>query len=586
MNDSKKRGEVVMFHHKPKNLWKKYYTKKERELEIPNISLYRLIREQALNHPNNIAIDYYGKKIIYKTFIKEIDKVSRAFRCYGIRPGDVVTICMPNTPEGVISFYALNKIGAIANMIHPLSAEEEIKNYVNEADSVMLVAIDICYEKIKRILSETKVYKVILVSAKDSMPKPLSIGYQVTQGIKIKKPKSKEVYTYWKDFMKKGEVYNRDYEVKGGKDTTSIILHSGGTTGIPKGIVLTNGNLNALALQIKTVYKDIIPGDKLLAIMPIFHGFGLGVSVHAGFVLGTEVVLVPQFSAKTFDSLVKRVKPQVIVGVPTLFEALLNNKGFQGMNMSYVKHFVSGGDSLTETQNENINQFLKDHNCNIKVEQGYGMTESVAATALAFGKANKPCTIGIPFPGNYFKIVLPNTQEEVKKGEMGEICITGPTVMQGYYNNEKETNSVLQLHKDGNIWLHTGDIGTIDEDGIIRYIQRLKRMIISSGYNVYPQQIEQVIETHPEVLKCTVVAMPHKYKVQVAKAYIVLKEGTKPTGAIKKEVKELCEKNLSKFAIPYDYEYRKSLPKTLIGKVDYKQLEKEAIENTVEMEAI
>ena len=573
-----------MFHRTPKAPWKKYYSKKDRQVEIPDISLYKIIKEQALMNPNNVAIDYFGKKITYKNFIKEIDKAARSFRCYGIRPGDVVTICMPNMPEGVISFYALNKIGAIANMIHPLSAEEEIKNYLNEADSVMLVAVDICYEKIERILSETKVYKVILVSANDSMPKALSLGYTLTKGLKIRKPKSMEVYTFWKDFIKKSELYNYEYEVKSKKDITSVILHSGGTTGIPKGIVLTNGNLNALALQVKIVFKDIIPGDKILAIMPIFHGFGLGVSVHSGFVLGAEVVLVPQFSAKTFDNLVKRNKPQVIVGVPTLFEALLNNKGFNGMDMSYVKHFVSGGDSLTEKQNASINEFLRNHGCNIKVEQGYGMTESVAATALAFGKANKPCTIGIPFPGNYFKIVAKGTQEEVKFGEVGEICVCGPTVMQGYYNNEKETNLVLQIHKDGNIWLHTGDIGTMDEDGVITYVQRLKRMIISSGYNVYPQQIEQVIETHPEVLKCTVVAMPHKYKVQVAKAYIVLKEGISPSGSLKKEIKELCEKNLSKFSIPYDYEYRKSLPKTLIGKVDYKQLEREAIEKSIEME--
>ena len=573
-----------MFHRTPKAPWKKYYSKKDRQVEIQDISLYKIIKEQALMNPNNVAIDYFGKKITYKNFIKEIDKAARSFRCYGIRPGDVVTICMPNMPEGVISFYALNKIGAIANMIHPLSAEEEIKNYLNEADSVMLVAVDICYEKIERILSETKVYKVILVSANDSMPKALSLGYTLTKGLKIRKPKSMEVYTYWKDFIKKSELYNYEYEVKSKKDITSVILHSGGTTGIPKGIVLTNGNLNALALQVKIVFKDIVPGDKILAIMPIFHGFGLGVSVHSGFVLGAEVVLVPQFSAKTFDNLVKRNKPQVIVGVPTLFEALLNNKGFNGMDMSYVKHFVSGGDSLTEKQNASINEFLRNHGCNIKVEQGYGMTESVAATALAFGKANKPCTIGIPFPGNYFKIVAKGTQEEVKFGEVGEICVCGPTIMQGYYNNEKETNLVLQIHKDGNIWLHTGDIGSMDEDGVITYVQRLKRMIISSGYNVYPQQIEQVIETHPEVLKCTVVAMPHKYKVQVAKAYIVLKEGISPSGSLKKEIKELCEKNLSKFSIPYDYEYRKSLPKTLIGKVDYKQLEREAIEKSIEME--
>jgi long-chain acyl-CoA synthetase len=572
---------MSVFHRTPKDPWKKFYKKEDRNLDVPDISMYQLIKRRAEEIPNYNAIDYFGKRINYKDFLKEIDKAARAFRCYGIRPGDVVTICMPNTPEGVISYYALNKIGAIANMIHPLSAEEEIKHTLVETDSVMLVAIDLCYEKIERILSETKVYKVVIVSANDSMPTPLNIGYQLTKGMKIKKPRSMEVYIYWRDFIKKAELYNYEYEVNSGKDVPAIILHSGGTTGIPKGILLTNGNLNALALQVSIIFKDMQPGDKVLAIMPIFHGFGLGVSIHACLNLGIDVVLVPQFSAKTFDNLVRKNRPQIIVGVPTLFEAILSNKGFDGMDLSYVKHFISGGDALTLKQNDDINKFLREHGTNIKVQQGYGMTESVAATALAFGNANRPCTIGIPLPGDYFKIVVQGSQEEVPYGEIGEICVCGPTVMLGYFKNQDETNLVLQEHKDGNVWLHTGDIGTMDKDGVITYVQRLKRMIISSGYNVYPQQIEQVIQSHEDVLKCTVVAMPHPYKVQVAKAYIVLKEGVNPSLGLKKEIKELCEKNLSKFSLPYDYEYRKSLPTTLIGKVDYKKLEREAIEKSI-----
>lgn len=573
---------MSVFHRTPKSPWRKFYKKEDRIINIPDNSMYQFLKERAKEIENNIAIEYFGKKITYKDFIKEIDKAAKAFRCYGIRPGDIVTICMPNTPEGVCSYYALNKIGAIANMIHPLSAEEEIKQILIKTDSVMLVAIDVCYEKIEKILNQTKVYKVVIVSADDSMPTPINIGYKLTKGLNVKKPKSMEVYISWKDFVKKAELYNYEYEVKSGKEVPAIILQSGGTTGTPKGIVLTNGNLNALAVQVRTVIKDINTGDRVLAIMPIFHGFGLGVSIHACLNLGMEVSLVPQFSGKTFDTLIKRTKPQIVVGVPTLFEAIMSNKGFNNMDLSYVKHFISGGDSLTLKQNDDINDFLKKHNANIKIEQGYGMTESVAATALAIGNANKPCTIGIPFPGDYFKIVAQGSQEEVQYGEIGEICVSGPTVMAGYFNNPDETNIALQEHKDGNIWLHTGDIGSMDKDGIITYIQRLKRMIISSGYNIYPQQIEQTIESHEDVLKCTVVAMPHPYKVQVAKAYIVLREGISPTLGLKKEIKDLCEKNLSKFSLPHDYEYRKSLPTTLIGKIDYKKLEREAIENITE----
>ncbi len=556
--------------------WKKYYTKSEMKVDIPDISIYQLLEQKCLEYSDKIAINYFGHTITYKEFLKQIEDAAKAFRSQGIRKGDVVTICMPNTPEGVISFYAVNKIGAIANMIHPLSGEKEIKDYLVSTNSVMLVMIDLCYEKVENIIKETNVYKTIVVSAKDSMPLLLGIGYDLTQGFKIKKPKKSETYLYWKDFMRKALSYENDYTDNSKKDTPAVILHSGGTTGNPKGIILSNGNFNALALQAKIVFKTITPGDKILTIMPIFHGFGLGVSVHAPFYLGMEVILVPQFNAKEFDKLIDKYKPNAILGVPTLFEALVNTEN-KNLDLSYLKIVISGGDALSATLNKNINDFLREHGAMLKISQGFGMTESLAATALAFGDANKDGSIGIPFPGDYFKIVAPGTQEEVGYMEDGEICVSGPTVMLGYLNNEKETNEMLQIHKDGHLWLHTGDIGYMDRDGVIFYRQRLKRMIISSGYNIYPSHVEEVIEQHPAVLKCSVVGMPHKYKVEVAKAYIVLKNGYSPFSA-KKSIKEHCVKNLAAYSIPYKFEFRKSLPKTLIGKVDIKKLQEEARE--------
>ena len=562
--------------------WKKFYNKEQLEFEIPNISMYQMIKDTASKHKNINAINYFGKTLTFETFLKEIDKASKSFRCYGIRPGDVVTICMPNTPEGLIAIYALNKIGAIANVIHPLSAEQEIKHYIQETNSVMLVAVDFCYEKIENIIRETKVYKTILVSPNNSMPAPLNVGYYVTKGIKVKTPKKSEEYVFWNEFLRKSDSYNVNFEVESDKDTPAIILHSGGTTGTPKSILLSNGNFNALARQAKALFTDIDPGESILAILPIFHGFGLGVTIHSTINLGMELVLIPQFKASEFDNLIKKHRPAIITGVPTLYEAMIKNKGLANMDLSFLKHLVSGGDSLTEPQLIKINNFLKEHNANIKLEQGYGMTEALAAVCLAKGNANVLGTIGAPFPHNYAKIVEPNTQREVPYGEEGELVVSGPTVMMGYLGNEKETNLVLQKHKDGHIWLHTGDIATMNKDGIITYVSRLKRMIISSGYNVYPTQIEIVIETHEGVLKCTVVGIPHPYKIQVAKAFIILKDGYKDNLKTKKEIKELCEKNLSKFSIPQEYEYRESLPTTLIGKVDYKKLEREAIEKMKE----
>lgn len=560
---------------KPNAPWSKYYAKDERTIEVPEGSIYNYFEKTVSNFPNELAYDYYGTTCTFKDFLKDIDKCARAFRSQGIREGDVVTVCMPNTPEGITCFYALNKIGAIANFIHPLSGEQEIKHYLTANKSVMLVMIDMCYEKVKDIIKETDVYKTIVVSAKDSMPFLMQIGYVVTKGYKIKRPKANQEYIYWKDFINNGKQYDGKYRFETPSDHPAVILHSGGTTGNPKGIVLSNGNFTALVEQARIVFKSIKPGDSVLTILPIFHGFGLGVTVFATQCLGVKNVLIPQFDAKSFDKLMNKHKPTILLGVPTLYENMLK---FNNLDLHYIKHIISGGDTINLPLERKINAYLKEHGCRVRIAQGYGMTEALAATAVAWGDANKEGSIGIPLPGNYYKIVKPGTQEEVGVLEDGEICTCGPTVMMGYLDNEKETNEMLQMHKDGYVWLHTGDIGYMDEDGCFFYRQRLKRMIVSSGYNVYPQQIETVIESHEAVLKCTVIGIPHPYKVEVAKAYIVLKNGYKASLGLKNEIKELCKKNLAKFSVPYDYEFRESLPKTKIGKVDFRELARQEAE--------
>ena len=477
----------------------------------------------------------------------------------------------------------LNKIGAVANIIHPLSSENEIKEALKRYQTVMLVAMDITYSKIKNIIDETEVYKTIIISARDSMSPLMKIGYEITEGYKIEKPKKSEEFIYWKDFIKCGIKYHKDkdnVEVK--KDTPAIILHSGGTSGKPKGIVLSNGNFIAATIQAHIAYPDLNTEDSILAIMPIFHGLGLSVSITTAFAVGAKVILIPTFKASEFDKLLTKYNPTVLVGVPTLFEALTTNQRMDKVNLSTLKYVIAGGDTLNKARVTKINNFLHVHGANTNMMQGYGLTEAVAAVAVDLKYASKPGTIGIPWPGTYIKIVKPNTDEEVPYDTDGEICICGPTVMLGYYNNEKETNDALHIHKDGNIWLHTGDIGSMDKKGYITYKQRIKRMIVSSGYNVYPSQIEEVLEQHEAVLDSTVIGIPHPYKIEVPKAYIVLKNGYKNTTQIEKELKELCQKNLAKYSIPKEYEFRKSLPKTIVGKVDFRKLQQENIEKRAE----
>lgn len=564
---------------KYKHPWDKFYAKEERDIAVPNLSLYEYLKECNKDNMQSIAINYFNRKMTFKTFFDEINECAKALRSQGIRPGDVVTVCMANTPEAVISLYAINKMGAIANMVHPLSAEEEIKASLNSTNSVMLIAINLSYKNIKNIIADTNVYKTIIVSPSDSMPALLRFGYNVTKGRKVENPKHSESYLYWYEFMAKARNYTNKVLVKTTKDQPAVILHSGGTTGTPKNIILTNGNINALAVQARIIFPKINSSDSMLTILPLFHCFGLCVCVHAPLCLNASTILIPQFDAKRFDRLFRKYHPTIIAGVPTLYEALLTNKYMHNIDLSYVKYLICGGDSLTVAKNEKINQFLKAHNCDCQIIQGYGMTETSGPTVAGVMGTSLPGAIGIPLPGNDMKIVSVETRDELPPNEVGEILISGPVVMPGYLDNEKETNETLEIDKKGKIWVKTGDLGYVTEEGILYYVQRLKRMLIVSGYNVYPSHIEDVIMAHPDVLNCGVIGIPHPYKVQVPKAYIVLKSGLKVTHKIKKEIKEYCEKNLAAYMIPKEFVFRESLPKTMIGKVNYRELEKEELLN-------
>lgn len=560
---------------KKNKTWDKYYTKEEMNFEIPDTSIYGLFSEHVAKYGKLPAVEYFGKTISFQHLKELVDKCARSLQHEGIGEDDVVTICMPNIPESLIAFFAINKVGAIANMIHPLSGEEEIKHYLSSTNSKMLMMIDVAYEKVRNIISSTNVKRVVVVSAKDSMPLLTSVGYFVTQGYKVKQPKGAR-YIFWEDFMLKSYRVPKNPGIMRKKDDIAAILHSGGTTGNPKGILLTNQAFNYITCQETNIVPNVKPGDSILSIMPNFHGFGLGVCLIGPLSLGVKVVMVPQFSPKTFGNLVAKVKPQIVVGVPTLFGALIDAK-LKNEDMSYIKYCVSGGDSLNSTMYDNLKNFLREHGAgDADVLQGYGMTECVAVCSVMRGKCKDIFSIGTPLYGNEMKIVVPGTQDEVKPGESGEICLSGPTVMVGYLNNNKETNQVLQIHKDKKVWLHTGDSGYMTEDGIFYFELRIKRMIVSSGYNIYPSHIEEVLDKHPAVLKSTVIGIPHKYKVQVAKAYIVLDENYDDSWSVKKSIKEHCEKYLASYSVPYEYEFRKSLPTTRLGKVNFRQLEEES----------
>ena len=556
--------------------WLNYYSREERSIKFTTKSIYNYMIDEVGEDKDFIALNYFDSKISYNEFFDKINICARSLRSFGVKEGDIVTICLPNMPEAIEAFYACNKIGAIADMVHPLSSPEQIKFYLKENKSRFLFLVDFDYEKFEKVLEETLVYKTILVSPKESMPIGLSIGYSLTRGLKTKKPRmSDSDYMTWKEFLNAGISYSKEFAAEVKKDDVAIILHSGGTTGTPKGIMISNYSFNALAQQSAVNVIDVRPKDKIVTILPIFHGFGLGVCVHTPLCLKVETILMPEYDANRFYKIWKNDKPNVILGVPTLWEGMMSNKKFDNVNMSQLKYIVSGGDYLSVPAETRINEFLHKHGAHVNISKGYGMTESVAATAYTFPGTNEPGSIGIPMVGNTYKICDPETGNDLEIGQEGEICVNGPTLMVGYLNNQKETENILRKHKDGKTWLHTGDIGYISSNGVVYYTQRLKRMIVVSGFNVYPSMIEEVLETHKAVKKACVIGIPHPYKMHVPKAFLILNDGYKESMKLKKELKELCKEKLAVFSVPKEFEIRKEFPKTLYSKVDYKKLEKE-----------
>ena len=556
--------------------WLKYYGNTPATLNYPQKTMYQLLRETARQHPANVAYTFQGKQTTYAQFMKRIDATARGLIAMGICKGDKVTVCMPNTPQALDCFYALNRIGAIGNMIHPLSAAGEIVFYLNFSKSKAILTLDQFYDKIASIVPELEnPTRIFIARVADELPVPLNLIYPMTKAGKHPLPRTG--YILWKDVLKAGASV-KELPADDGKATDcAVILYSGGTTGTSKGIMLSNLNFNALGLQtIAASGFGSVAGMKMLSVMPVFHGFGLGIGIHTALIGGASCILVPQFTPKTYAQILRKQKPNLIPGVPTLFEALLRTKELEGVDLSFLKGIFSGGDSLPPELKKKVDAFLKEHGCTEQIREGYGTTECVTASCLTPKDYARSGSIGVPFPDTFYKVVTPGTTEEAGANIEGEICVSGPTVMLGYMDNPEETAHTLRRHGDGRIWLHTGDLGYMDQDGFIYFRLRIKRMLVTNGYNVYPSQLENIIDGHEKVLLSCVIGIKDAYRGQKVKAFVVPMPGVEPTEELRQELLAYCSQHIAKYAMPREIEFRKELPKTLVGKVAYRVLEEEA----------
>jgi long-chain acyl-CoA synthetase len=476
---------------------------------------------------------------------------------------------MPTSPQGVIAFYAANKLGALPALIHPLSTAPEIERYLNISKARIALTLDAFYPTFAKVKPLLPLRTLILARIPDVFPAWKRFAFWLTKGRHIKRVPSDGRVHWWGDLI--GTRHASAPEVRTDTNDPAAILFSGGTTGIPKGILLSHRNFIAEGMGVAS-WSGICDGDSILAILPIFHGFGLGVCVNAAFMAGGKSILVPTFTAEIVAKLIRTKRPSLLVGVPTLFDALARDPSLQRADLSCLRAAFSGAETLPRPVKERFEKLVKARGGSVQLLEGYGLTEAVSGIMATPVNEYREGSIGLPLPDMLASICRIGTNEELPPGEEGEICISGPAVMLGYLDEPGATREALRVHADGRTWLHTGDAGRMDADGFFYFSVRFKRMIKSSGFNVYPAQVEAVLYQSPFVEDACVIGVPDAEQVERVKAVVVLKDPTKANPDMEKALIESCRASLIKWSCPREIEFRTALPKTRVGKVDYKLL--------------
>jgi long-chain acyl-CoA synthetase len=560
-----------MDHDRP---WLRFYGSVPPSLDYPPVTLYEAVARTAQRVPEAVAWDFLDTTATYRQLVDAIDACANALAALGLKQGERILISMPTSPQGVIAFYAANKLGAVAALIHPLSAAPEIEHYLSASRARIALTLDAFYDRFASIRPSPPLETIVLARIPDYLPPVKRFGFWLAKGRKIPKVPADPRVRWWAALM--AAPHPGAPRGSTTTDDPGAILFSGGTTGTPKGIVLSNRNLIAEGMM-AAAWGGMREGHSILAILPIFHGFGLGVCVNAAFMAGARSILVPLFDAKVVAKLLRTKRPNLLVGVPTLYDALARDPSLARADLSCLSACFSGADTLPRPVKERFEQLVAAHGGSVRLLEGYGLTEAVTAIMATPLAEYREGSVGVPFPDMRAKICKPDTTEALPPGEEGEICVAGPAVMLGYLDDAEATRQALRVHADGRTWLHTGDLGKMDADGFFYFTVRLKRMIKSSGFNVYPAQVEAVLYQHPLVAEACVAGVPDPAQVERVKAFVVLREPAKAGADTERELIEFCRARLIKWSCPREVEFRTVLPKTRVGKIDYKVLVQEHI---------
>lgn len=555
--------------------WLKYFSPAAVHAPLPQDTLYGYLVAQNGAYPDNAALNYYGNRIPFGRALREIDRTADAYQALGVQPGEIVTCCSLAIPETVYSLYGLNKIGGVSNMIDPRASSKGIRNFVAETGSRVLVILDAILEKNLDMLPELDVDTIIVQTAERSLPPMVRLLKRLKDGA-VRLPADKRI-VLWDDFLRAGAGANAR-PVPYRENMLAVINHTGGTTGVPKGVMLTNDGMNAMSVNFGLSGVNYRRDNRFLDIIPPFASYGVVCSLHVPFSLGLEVVLIPLFAPEKFADMVRRYRPTHTLAVPSHYERLMNDARIRKMDLSFFETAGSGGDTMNTGLEDKLNGFLHGRGCRYPLSQGYGMSEVSAAACCNFNNVHKNGSVGIPLLKTTVAVFRPDSFEELGYDEMGEICITGPTMMLGYLNNPEETARVMRRHPDGTVWIHSGDLGYMDADGFVYIKGRMKRIIIRhDGHKVFPAQLEGIIGGCGKVEACAVVAVRDRERAQgkLPMAFVKLRDTVahERFQAVRDEILALCNAQLPLKDRLYDLAFVPELPHTAVGKIDYRRLE-------------
>lgn len=554
-------------------VWFKYYPEGIRDIPLDKCTFYQSLEKTAIKYSANKAISYFGNIFTYNDLLNKINLYAKGLTASGVKKGDIISLITVNVPESIFFLYAANKLGVVVNIVDPRMDAGRIEEVLVNTKTRFAIALEPFLEKVDTIAAKLNLEKLVVINPSKSFNALYKLGYK----LKYKKVVAKfKNAVSCEDFEKASqsapEVTTCDYEY----DRDAFIVYTGGTTGMPKGVLLNDDSPNSVLYAFRYGGCDYKVGDRFLTSVPMFACYGFVAAIHVPLCLGMEIDITPEYDVNQIANRFAKFKPNHMLAVPTFFEAIINSEKVQKMDIRFLKNFGTGGDTVNPVLEKKISDFMKSKGVKYPMGQGYGMTEAASAACWGYMNYFRSQSSGIPAPLCNFGIFDPETEEELDYNQLGEICMSGSHVMKGYYGLPDESAHALHVHKDGKTWLHSGDLGYMDEDGYIYIKNRIKHMIIRpNGMKDFPIQYETVAQKDSDVRMVGVVPVRDRRYDQGNLPLVFVETDAKDKEAVHDRVMKLLLENIPEDHWPAGVVVLDQLPLTPVGKVDIAKLTKD-----------